>query len=51
MPVSCECCVVRYRSHRQADHSSREVLPRVLCMSVIEETHRGGLGRLEVVGP
>jgi hypothetical protein len=24
-------CVVRYRSLRRADHSSREVLPNVVC--------------------
>ena len=46
MPVSCECCVVRYRSLLRADHFSREVLLRVVCMSVIEETHGGGLGAL-----
>jgi len=51
MPVSCECCVVRYRSLLRADHFSREVLLRVVCMSVIEETHGGGLGPLEVVVP
>jgi hypothetical protein len=28
-------CVVRYRSLRQADHSSRGVLPSVVCLSVI----------------
>jgi len=32
MPVSCECCVL---SLRRADHSSREVLPSVVCLSVI----------------
>jgi hypothetical protein len=35
MFVSCECCVVRYRSLRLADHSSRGVLPSVVCLSVI----------------
>ena len=28
-------CVVRYRSLRQADHSSRGVLPSVVCLSAI----------------
>jgi len=35
MPVSCEYCVVSYRSLRRADHSSREVLPSVLCLNII----------------
>ena len=29
MLVSCECCVVRQRSLRRAEHSSRGVLPSV----------------------
>ena len=29
---------------RRADHSSRGVLPRVVCLSVIEEPPTGGLG-------
>jgi hypothetical protein len=33
--VSCECCVfVRYMSLQWTDHSSREVLPTVLCPCV-----------------
>ena len=28
-------CVVRQRSLRRADHSSREVLPSVVCLNVI----------------
>ena len=28
-------CVVRYRSLYRADHSSREFLPSVVCLSVI----------------
>ena len=28
-------CVVRYRSLRRADHSSRGVLPSVVCLNVI----------------
>jgi hypothetical protein len=39
-------CVVRERSLRQADHSSRGVTPNVICLSVVEETHRRGLGPL-----
>ena len=31
----CVLCVVRQRSLRRADHSSREVLPSVVCLSVI----------------
>ena len=34
MDVSCECCVVRQRSLRRADPSSRGVLPTVLCHCV-----------------
>jgi len=30
-----DLCVVRYRSVRRADHSSRGVLPNVVCLSVI----------------
>jgi len=37
-------CVVRSRAVRRADHSSRGVLPRVVCLSVIEEPPSGGLG-------
>jgi hypothetical protein len=33
---------------RRTDHSSRGVLPGMLCLSVIEEPRRGGLGPLEV---
>jgi hypothetical protein len=39
-------CVVRYKSLWWADHSSRGVLPNVVCLSVIEEPHRAGLGPL-----
>ena len=28
-------CVDRYRSVRQADHSSREILPTVVCLNAI----------------
>jgi hypothetical protein len=35
----------------RADHSSRGVLPSVVCLIAIEEPHRGGLGPLEVVEP
>jgi len=41
MDVSFECC----SSLLWADHSSRGVLPSVVCLSVIEEPQRGeGLG-------
>jgi hypothetical protein len=30
MDVCCECCVIRYRSLRRADHSSRGVLATVV---------------------
>jgi hypothetical protein len=42
MSVSCEGfeCVVRYRSARRADHSSRGVLPRV----IVKPSQRGGPG-------
>ena len=44
--------VVRYRSLRWADHSSREVLPSVVCLSVIVKPRWwGGLGPLRAVAP
>jgi hypothetical protein len=43
MSVSCDCCFVRFRSLRRADLSSRGILPSVMCLSVIEEPHSGGL--------
>jgi hypothetical protein len=47
-----ELCVVRYRSLRRADHSSRGVLLSVVCLSVIvKPRQRGGPGALEVVAP
>jgi hypothetical protein len=43
-------CVFGYRSLRRADHSSRGVLPSVVCLSVIANPrYRGGLGPLEDV--
>jgi hypothetical protein len=44
MSVSCECCVLSgKRSVRQADHSSRGVVPIVVCLSVIvKRRERGG---------
>ena len=30
--LECSVCVVRYRSLRRADHSSREVLPNFACL-------------------
>jgi hypothetical protein len=35
MFVSCKCCVLSERSMRRADHSSRGVLPSVVCPNVI----------------
>jgi hypothetical protein len=41
--VSCGCfCVVRYRSLRQADHSSIGVLPTAVCPSVIAKPRNEG---------
>ena len=39
-------CTLRYRSLRQADHSSREVLPSVVCLSVISKQQGGDQGPL-----
>jgi hypothetical protein len=43
MSVFCECCVLSGRGllHR-ADHSSRGVLPSVVCLNVIAKNERGG---------
>jgi len=47
MSVFRECSVLSgKRSLRRTDHSSREVLPSVVFLSVIEDPHRGGLGPL-----
>jgi hypothetical protein len=35
-------CVVRYRSLRRADHSSRGVLPSMVCLSVIVKPRQWG---------
>ena len=35
-------CVVGYRSLRRADHSSREVQPSVVCLSVIVNPRKKG---------
>jgi len=40
MNVFCECCVVRFRSSRRADHSSRGFLPNVVCMTMISKPQR-----------
>jgi hypothetical protein len=42
-------CVVKYRSLRRADHSSKGVLLSVVCLSVIHKPHRGGLGPTRAV--
>ena len=44
-------CVVGYRSLRRVDHSSRGVLPSVVCLSVIAESDRGGLSPTVAVEP
>jgi hypothetical protein len=50
MSVSCECCVVRWRSLRRADHLFRAVLPSVVCLSVIVKCRQWrGLGSLGAV--
>ena len=46
MSVCCECCVLR-----RADHSSRGVLPSVVCLSVIVKPRWGGPGPLGAVPP
>ena len=40
MSVSCECRALSGRD--RADHSSREVLPSVFCLSAIAKPLRGG---------
>jgi len=35
-------CVVGYRSLRRVDHSSREVQPSVVCLSVIVKPRKEG---------
>jgi hypothetical protein len=48
----CVLCVVRYRSLLRADHSSRGVLPIVVCLSfIVNSWHWGGLGSLGAVEP
>ena len=45
-------CFVSYRSLRRADHSSRGVLPSVVCLSVaVKPQEWGGLGPLLSVAP
>ena len=41
-------CVVRYSCLQRADHSSREVILSVMCLSVFDVPHREGLGPLGV---
>ena len=45
MSVSGECCVLpgRGRSMGRADHSSRGVLPTVVCLSVIVKPRQLGV--------
>jgi hypothetical protein len=40
--VFCECCVLSGFPLRRADHSSREVLRRVLCLNVISKAQQWG---------
>ena len=47
----CECHVFSGRGLRQADHSSRGVLPSVVCLSVIVNPRQRGLGPLGSVVP
>lgn len=47
LSVSCDCLVLSELFLRQADYSSRGVVQRVVCLSVIEERRRGGLGLLQ----
>ena len=42
-------CVDRQTALRWTDHSSRGVLPTVVCLSVIVEPQRGGPGPLGAV--
>jgi len=50
--MSFVCCVFRQRSLRRADHSSRVVLPSLVCLSVIVKPRQwGGPGRLGAVMP
>jgi hypothetical protein len=52
MFLSCECCVFSGRSLRRADHSSRGVLPSVVCLGVIvRPPYRGGPGPVGAVAP
>ena len=44
-------CVAKYRCPWRADHSSRGVLLSVVCLSMIEEPHRAGLGRKGAAEP
>jgi hypothetical protein len=48
----CVLCVVRYRSLRRADHSSRGVLPCVVCLcGMVKPRQWGGPGPLGTVAP
>ena len=44
--VSCECCVLPGRGLCHVPITRPGFLPSVVCTSVIEEPHRGGLGPL-----
>jgi cytidine deaminase len=40
--------VANWRSLRRVRFSSREIIPCVVCLNMIEEFHRGVLGLLEM---
>jgi hypothetical protein len=43
MSVSYDCCVLSgKRSVLRDDHSSRGILPSLVCLSVIKKLHRSG---------
>jgi hypothetical protein len=41
-------CIVRKRSLRRVDHSSRGVTQNVVCLRVVGEPHRRGVGPLRL---
>jgi hypothetical protein len=52
MFVCCDCCVLSGRNLRRTDHSSRGVLPTVMCLNVIVNPPQwGGLGTRGTVSP
>jgi len=45
--VNSECCQVEFSA--PTDHTSREILPNVVCLSVIVRPRKGGPGPLGAV--